>query len=93
MVNDPAGRSQIEIDVVVLAAQESSAPRRILSLGEAKWGEVMGHGHVQRLERARDLLAAKGYDTRDTVLACYSGAGFTTELRAEYRSDLDPGRA
>ena len=88
VVNDPAGRSQIEIDVVVLAAQESSAPRRILSLGEAKWGEVMGHGHVQRLERARDLLAAKGYDTRDTVLACYSGAGFTTELRAERRSDL-----
>ncbi|MER5443488.1 ATP-binding protein [Streptomyces sp. NPDC002790] len=88
VVNDPAGRSQIEIDVVVLAAQEPSAPRRILSLGEAKWGEVMGHGHVHRLERARELLASKGYDTRDTVLACYSGAGFTAELSAERRPDL-----
>lgn len=88
VVNDPAARSQIEIDVVVLAAQDSNAPRRILSLGEAKWGEVIGHSHVQRLERARELLASKGYDTRDTVLACYSGAGFTQELRAERRHGL-----
>jgi hypothetical protein len=43
---------------------------------------------VQRLERARELLASKGYDTRDTVLACYSGAGFTQELRAERRHGL-----
>ncbi|WP_323377259.1 AAA family ATPase [Streptomyces smaragdinus] len=88
VVSDPAGRSQIEIDVVVLAAQESNAPRRILSLGEAKWGEVMGHGHVRKLERARDLLTAKGYDTTATVFACYSSAGFTVELRAEERGDL-----
>ncbi len=88
VVNDPATRSQIEIDVVVFAAQDSNAPRRILSLGEAEWGEAIGHGHVQRLERARELLASKGYDTRDTVLACYSGAGFTEELRADPRRDL-----
>lgn len=31
-------------------------------------------------DRTRDLLAAKGYDTRETVLACYSGAGFAPEL-------------
>lgn len=36
----------------------------------------MTAGHVDRLRRARDLLSVKGYDTRDTVLACYSGAGF-----------------
>ncbi|GIH92536.1 hypothetical protein ACFFMN_03740 [Planobispora siamensis] len=41
-----------------------------------------GH-HVERPARARDLLAGKGYDTRDTVLACYGGAGFTEDLRAE----------
>jgi AAA+ ATPase superfamily predicted ATPase len=87
-VNDPAGRTQIEVDVVVMAAQHSDAPRRILSLGEAKWGETMGHGHVQRLARARDLLAVKGFDTRSTVLACYSGAGFTDELQADARDDV-----
>ncbi|MEZ0091134.1 hypothetical protein [Streptacidiphilus sp. EB129] len=88
VVNDWAARSQIEIDVVVLAGRDSNAPRRILSLGEAKLGVVIRHSHVQRLECARELFASKGYDTRDTVLACYSGAGFTQELRAERRRDL-----
>ncbi|MEO3785283.1 ATP-binding protein [Actinocorallia sp. B10E7] len=87
VVNDPASKTQIEIDVVVFGPRHADAPRRILSLGEAKWGERMGHGHVARLARARDLLAAKGYDVSDTVLACYSGAGFTEELRADTRSD------
>ena len=48
----------------------------MLSLGEAKWGDVMGDRHVERLRRARDLLAAKGFDTSDTVIACYGGADF-----------------
>jgi hypothetical protein len=81
VIRDPVGRNQIEADVVVLAPQESDQPRRILSLGEAKWGEVMGVGHFQRLARARDLLARKGYDTADTRLTCYSGTGFNDELR------------
>ncbi len=82
VVNDPARRTKIEIDVVVLAAQEPGRPRRVLSLGEAKWGEVMNSRHVERLSRARDLLAEKGYDTSATKLACYGGAGFTEDLRA-----------
>lgn len=88
VINDPASKSQMEIDVVVFAPQRSDGPRRILSLGEAKWGETMGHGHINRLALARDLLAAKGFDTRDAVLACYSGAGFTNELRADNRADI-----
>jgi len=55
----------------------------VLSLGEVKWGKAMGTGHSGRLRRARDLLAAKGFDVRGTVLACYSGVGFDGELRAE----------
>jgi AAA+ ATPase superfamily predicted ATPase len=81
VVNDPASKSQIEIDVVVLAPQEPGRRRQILSLGEVKWGEVMGPAHVARLARARDLLAHKGYDTGTTVLACYSGAGFHDDIR------------
>ncbi|WP_244894148.1 ATP-binding protein [Planobispora rosea] len=87
VIGDPANRTQIEIDVVVLAAQEPGRSRRVLSLGEAKWGEIMNGRHVERLGRARDLLAAKGYDTRETVLACYSGTGFTEDLRAEAARD------
>ncbi|NMO50101.1 ATP-binding protein [Actinoplanes sp. TBRC 11911] len=86
-VNDPASRTQIEIDVVALAAQQSNNPRRILSLGEAKWGEVIGHHHLQRLATARDLLRLKGYDTDTTVLTLYGGAGFTDELTAAAAMD------
>src|SRR6266487_1449425 len=82
VVPDPANRTQIEVDVVVLAPAEPGRPRKILSLGEAKWDRVMDLRHIERLRRARDILTVKGFDTRDTVLSCYSGAGFSRELRA-----------
>ncbi len=82
VVADPQRRGQIEIDVAVLAPAVPGRPREVLSLGEAKWGDVMGTRHVERLRRARDLLAAKGYDTSRTVLTCYGGAGFDPELSA-----------
>jgi hypothetical protein len=63
-------------------------PRKVLSLGEVKWDRVMDLRHIERLRRARDLLAVKGFDTRDTVLACYSGAGFDRELQAGQRPDI-----
>jgi AAA+ ATPase superfamily predicted ATPase len=81
-IGDPGNKTQIEIDVAVLAPAVSGEPRKIVSLGEAKWGDVMGLRHMERLRRARSLLAAKGYDTDEAVLACYSGAGFDDDLRA-----------
>ena len=81
VVNDAARKTQIEIDVAVFAPAAPGQARRIVSLGEVKWGEVMGTRHVDRLRRARDLLAA-GFDTTECVLACYSAAGFTDELRS-----------
>ena len=80
VVADPANRKHIQVDVAVLAPAEHGQPRKLLSLGEAKWDRVTDLRHVERLSRARDLLAAKGFDTRDTVLACYSGAGFHPSL-------------
>ncbi|WBQ05526.1 ATP-binding protein [Kribbella sp. CA-293567] len=79
VVPDHYNRSQIEVDVAVLAPAVSGHKRKVLSLGEAKWGEVMGRRHVSRLERARHLLS-RDYDTSETVLACYSGAGFEPGL-------------
>ncbi|HEY7223025.1 MAG TPA: ATP-binding protein [Micromonosporaceae bacterium] len=76
VVNDAKERTQIEVDVAVFAPQKPGKPARVLSLGEAKWGETMDGRHVNRLARARDLLTAAGYDTSQTVLACYSAAGF-----------------
>jgi uncharacterized protein len=88
VVADPANRAQIEIDVAVLAPNEHGRPRRVLSLGEAKWDKALGSSHVARLRRARDLLAVKGFDTQGTVLACYSGAGFSSDLLAARDSSL-----
>lgn len=88
LVADPGNRTQIEIDVVVLAPAEHGRPRKVLSLGEAKWDRVMDRRHVERLRRARDLLAVKGFDTNDTVLACYSGAGFDRDLRAGHGREV-----
>lgn len=89
VVNDAAERGQIEVDVVVFAAPEPGRHRRILSLGEAKWGEMMGEHHLNRLARARDLLAVKGFDARNASLACYGAAGFTGELRSAARGRAD----
>ncbi|GLY31717.1 hypothetical protein [Kineosporia sp. NBRC 101731] len=87
IINDPANRTQIEIDVVAFSAQQSNGPRQVVSLGEVKWGEVIGLDHLRRLRRARDLLQNKSYHTENTVLALYGGAGFTEELRAVATTD------
>jgi hypothetical protein len=75
--------------VTVLAAGDPGQPRRVLSLGEAKWDKVMTLQHLERLRRARDLLSVRGYVTRDASLACYSGAGFDDGLRDAARSGQD----
>ena len=59
----------------------------MLCLGEANLGDVMGSLHVQRLQRARELLAVAGYDTRDTRLACYGAAGFERGLAATFTDE------
>lgn len=82
LVPDPVRRTQIQIDVAVIAPGDPGTPRKVLSLGEVKWDKVMSVRHLDRLRRARDLLAVRGYDTGDTILACYSGAGFDRELRS-----------
>ncbi|MBG0820997.1 ATP-binding protein [Planomonospora sp. ID91781] len=86
-VVDPSTRKQIQVDVAVLGPAYPNEARAVRSLGEAKWDKVMGVRHLQRLRRARDLLAAKGYDTSRTVLACYSGAGFDADLTSAARGD------
>jgi AAA+ ATPase superfamily predicted ATPase len=88
VVADPANQTHIQVDVAVLAPAKNGQPRKILSLGEAKWDRVMDQRHVERLRRARDLLTVKGFDTRDTVLACYSGAGFDPDLAAGRPGDI-----
>ncbi|MFF2331080.1 MULTISPECIES: ATP-binding protein [unclassified Streptomyces] len=87
-VADPAARTGHEVDVVVRGAvgQDNGV---LLSLGEAKWDQVMGERHLERLRHIEQLLAGRGVDTSAVRLACYSGAGFTDDLRrAQARGEV-----
>jgi len=79
VLNDAAGRSSHEVDVVITGLGDGRTP--LLAIGEAKWNEVMGIRHLERLRHIRQLLEGHGkYDVSSTRLACFSGAGFTDEL-------------
>jgi len=83
VVADHAGRQQIEIDIAVAEDGSGGSKASVAMLGEAKWGTAMGLPHLERLLRARGLLADRGTDVSQCVLACFSTAGFSEALRAE----------
>jgi hypothetical protein len=80
-VADPSARTRHEVDVVVHGAvgQDQGI---LLSVGEAKWQKVMDLSHLERLRHILGLLSGKGVDTSHAKPACYSGVGFSPELRA-----------
>ncbi|MGH3544345.1 MAG: hypothetical protein ACRDPW_00185 [Mycobacteriales bacterium] len=79
-VSDPTGKTSHEIDVAVIGEDERGR-RSVRSIGEAKWNETMGLGHLERLRHLRELLQRHpSLDTSHIRLACYSGAGFTPDL-------------
>ncbi|WP_198154178.1 ATP-binding protein [Catenuloplanes japonicus] len=79
-VHDRSGMTTHEVDLVTFGLDDDDR-RPLLAIGEAKWGERMGLGHVERLRRIRTLLAAQGRHGAITArLACFSAAGFTDEL-------------
>ncbi|MCD0443706.1 ATP-binding protein [Glycomyces sp. A-F 0318] len=86
VITDKTARSPIEVDVVATSALEANRPKRVLCLGEVKWGTRMDMHHLARLARVRDLLAKK-QDTADTALACFSAAGFSDDLAAAASGD------
>jgi AAA+ ATPase superfamily predicted ATPase len=79
VLNDPAGKSQVELDIVA-----SERDGTVLAIGEAKSGETIGHKHLARLRHATELLRVRGSVTTDAqpVLLLFGGAGFTEELAA-----------
>lgn len=81
-VNDPTARRGHEIDLVVHGLEDDDS-RPVLAIGEAKWGETMGTGHLDRLRHVRSILARQGRPGAATArLVCFSGQGFTAELAA-----------
>ena len=81
-MNDPASKKTRRIDVA--AFEVDGGREAILALGEAKWHETMSLAHLERLRHIRGLLTAQGRPGAATArLLCFSGAGFTAELRDE----------
>ncbi|WP_225829900.1 ATP-binding protein [Streptomyces sp. NK08204] len=54
----------------------------LLSVGLARWDEVMDLDHLERVRGLLGSLADRGEDVGRTRPACYSGAGFSPALRA-----------
>jgi AAA+ ATPase superfamily predicted ATPase len=82
-VNDPAGKKTRQIDIAAFAVGDDGR-EAIVAIGEAKWHETMSLGHLERLRRIRGLLTAHDRPGAATArLLCFSGAGFTAELRDE----------
>ncbi|WP_223837696.1 AAA family ATPase [Streptomyces venezuelae] len=86
-VNDPTARTTHEVDAAVYG-DTGDGRETLLAIGEAKWNDVMGAGHLERLRHIRGLLAKGGTATDSTRLQCFSGAGFTDDLHR--LADKDP---
>lgn len=78
VVADPGARVGHEVDVVVIGT-DSGGRRGVLAIGEARVGEVISGGHLNRLRRIRELLGTRAVP--GCRLLAFSGAGFAPELR------------
>jgi len=82
-VNDPGNKKTRQVDVAVFGAGDDDR-EALLAIGEAKWHETMGLGHLERLRHTRGLLTARGRRGAAAArLLCFSGAGFSPELADE----------
>jgi hypothetical protein len=81
VVNDPERKTVHQIDVVVFG-NDDAGQRILLAIGEAKWAETMGTGHLARLQRVRELLIRNGQPGAQTArLLCFSTAEPSGQLR------------
>lgn len=83
VITDNSTHTKHEVDLAVVGIAEGARPAPLLAIGEAKWNDVMGIGHLERLERVRSVVDRTGiYDVTGTRLLLFSGAGFNERLRA-----------
>jgi hypothetical protein len=79
-LNDPAGRSQVEVDIVGVRAGKAA---KVGLLGEAKLQAAKaGAGVLARLEHARELLARRAAVDAEVKLMVFSANGFDRALLA-----------
>ncbi|HUN37420.1 MAG TPA: ATP-binding protein, partial [Trebonia sp.] len=80
VLNNQAGRSQLQLDIVV-----KDARREVLAIGEVKSGETIATRHLTRLREAAELLRTHHKIPGDAQprLLLFSASGFTSELELE----------
>lgn len=83
------GEKECELDVLVAADAEGGGPsdRVVHAMGEAKAGEVIGLGHLRRLEKARVSLGTRAAHAKLLLF----GASFHPDLvsTAQGRGDVE----
>lgn len=80
VVNDAGARTQHELDVVA-RGREPNGAERVLAIGEAKHTNAKRSvGELERLERIRNLVAAKQPSAESARLLLFSAMGFERNL-------------
>lgn len=79
-MNDPGNKKTWQVDVAAFGAGADDR-EALLAIGEAKWHQTMGVGHLDRLRHIRGLLTAQGRRGAAAArLLCFSSAGFSPDL-------------
>jgi hypothetical protein len=82
LVNDPEQKKSHQIDVAAFG-NDADGRRVLLAIGEAKWAETIGMGHLARLRRIRDLLVRAGQSGAETArLLLFGSTEPSPQLRA-----------
>jgi hypothetical protein len=75
----PGAQDRHDLDLVVFG-RDSSGRGRVLAIGEAKSSDILGRGHLRRLEQPRELLMARDERAGDGLKLLFSGSDFSPAL-------------
>jgi len=79
-VSDPGTQATHQLDVTVFG-NNTSGQRQLLAIGESKWQEPIGLGHLTRLQHIRDLLVRRGEPGAQSAgLFLFGSSKFSDEL-------------
>lgn len=73
VVHEPSSRMSHEVDLVAM-----DEDRKIMAIGEAKWGDTLGMAHLERMEKIATILTARGQEPK--VIVLFSATGFMPAL-------------
>jgi hypothetical protein len=86
-VNDPEQKKSHQVDVAAFGSN-ADGQRVLLAIGEAKWAETIGMGHLARLQRIRELLVRAGQPGAETArLLLFGSTQPSPQLRALATND------